>query len=175
MKKNQFFIAQIGKTHGLWGDLKIHFYTDFPQQFEVNKSFESDRGRLEVSFIDFERGLIRFRGYESVDSAKRLTNAKIYSSLEDTIENCQLEEGQYFWFDIMDSRLYDGDELLGKVNDIQRILDVDYLQIDTDKALVEAGFAKSFLIPYIDRYIVEVDSNNKTIHTKDTKDILETS
>jgi len=175
MKKNQFFIAQIGKTHGLWGDLKIHLHTDFPQQFDIGKSFESDRGRLEVAFVDWDKGLIRFRGYEAVDIAKKLTNAKIYSTLESTIENCELEEGQYFWFDIIDSLLYDGDELLGKVSDIQRILDVDYLQIDTDEALIKAGFSKSFLLPYIDRYILEVNRDTKTIHTQDSKDILEAS
>jgi 16S rRNA processing protein RimM len=175
MKSTKFFIAQIGKTHGLWGDLKIHFHTDFPQQFEVGKSFESDRGKLEVLAIDFDRGTIRFRGYEGVDIAKKLTNAKIYSSLEETKANCELEEGQYFWFDIMGSSLFDNDEELGKVADIQRILDIDYLQIDTAPNLIEQGFAKSFLVPYIDRYIVEVDSEAKKIITKDTKDILEAS
>jgi 16S rRNA processing protein RimM len=175
MKSTKFFIAQIGKTHGLWGDLKIHFHTDFPQQFEVGKSFESDRGKLEVLAIDFDRGTIRFRGYEGVDIAKKLTNAKIYSSLEETKAECKLEEGQYFWFDIMGLSLFDSEEELGKVADIQRILDIDYLQIDTAPNLIEQGFAKSFLVPYIDRYIVEVDSDAKKIITKDTKDILEAS
>jgi len=175
MQKNQFFIAQIGKTHGLWGDLKIHFHTDFPEQFDVGKTFQSDRGEIQVSFIDFDRGLVRFAGYGDVDSAKRLTNAKIYASLEATIANCELEEGQYFWFDIIGSTLYDQDEELGEVAEIQRILDTDYLQVSTNLTLIEQGFAKSFLVPYIDRYILSVDSDAKKIMTQDTKDILEAS
>jgi len=175
MKSNQFFIAQVGKTVGLWGDLKIHFHTDFPEQFEVGKHFDSSRGSLEIIAIDFNRSLVRFRGYEGVDIAKKLTNAKIYTSLEDTKANCKLDEGQHFWFDIMDSMLYDGEELLGKVVDIQRILDLDYLQVETSAKLIEAGLAKSFLVPYIERYIERVDSKLKSIYTHDTKDILEAS
>jgi len=33
--KEKFFIAQLGKTHGLRGDLKLHLHTDFPEQFKV--------------------------------------------------------------------------------------------------------------------------------------------
>jgi len=174
-KAHQFFIAQIGKTHGLWGDLKIHFHTDFPEQFQIGKSFESDRGKLQVARIDLEKGLIGFVGYGDIDSAKRLTNTKIYTSLEETQKSCDLKEGQFFWFDIIGSTLYDGEEILGKVSDIQRILNTDYLQIDTHPILIEQGFAKSFLVPYINRYIVEVDTNAKKIITQDTKDILEAS
>ncbi len=172
---HQFFIAQIGKTHGLWGDLKIHFHTDFPEQFQIGKSFESDRGKLQVARIDLEKGLVSFVGYGDIDSAKRLTNTKIYTSLEETQKSCDLQEGQYFWFDIIGATLYDGEEALGVVEDIQRILATDYLQIHTDSTLIEKGLAKSFLIPYIDRYILSVDKDAKKIVTKDTKDILEAS
>ncbi|KIM07546.1 MAG: ribosome maturation factor RimM [Sulfurovum sp. PC08-66] len=172
---HQFFIAQIGKTHGLWGDLKIHFHTDFPEQFQIGKSFESDRGKLQVARIDLDKGLIGFVGYGDIDTAKRLTNTKIYTSLEETQKSCDLQEGQYFWFDIIGLLLYDHEELLGKVSDIQRILNIDYLQIDTDTTLIEAGFAKSFLVPYIPRYILSVDKDAKKIVTQDTKDILEAS
>jgi len=172
---HQFFIAQIGKTHGLWGDLKIHFHTDFPEQFQIGKSFESDRGKLQVARIDLDKGLIGFVGYGDIDTAKRLTNTKIYTSLEETQKSCDLQEGQYFWFDIIGLLLYDHEELLGKVSDIQRILSIDYLQINTDTTLIEAGFAKSFLVPYIPRYILSVDKDAKKIVTQDTKDILEAS
>jgi len=53
--------------------------------------------------------------------------------------------------------------VLGVVDDIQRMVDTDYLVINTDDALVKAGFAKSFLL------------QEKKIYTKDAKDILEAS
>jgi len=171
----QFFIAQIGKTVGLWGDLKFHLHTDFPEQFKVGQTYKSDRGDLEILTINPARGIIKFRGYETLDSAKKLTNAKLYADKEQTIKNCELTEGEHFWFEVIGSSVIQGDELLGKVAEIQRLPDIDYLLVETDKQLVDAGFASSFLIPYIPRYILSMDESSKQILTQDTKDILEAS
>ncbi|UFH59565.1 ribosome maturation factor RimM [Sulfurovum mangrovi] len=171
----KFFIAQIGRTVGLWGDLKIHFHTDFPEQFKVGETYHSDRGEITLVDMNLKRGTVRFQGYESVDAAKRLTNAKIYATEAETKANCALAEGEHFWFDIMGCKVMQDDELLGEVKDIQRMLDVDYLAIKTDASLVKEGFAKNFLLPYIPRYIVNADIENKTIFTQDAKDILEAS
>ena len=171
----KFFIAQIGKTVGLRGDLKFHLHTDFPQQFKTGQSYQSDRGSLEIADINPTRGLIRFRGYESRESASRLTNTKLYADKEQTLENCKLAEGEHFWFEVIGASVMQGDELLGNVTEIQRLTDVDYLLVETDKQLVDAGFAKSFMIPYISRYIIKTDTESNKILTRDAKDILEAS
>jgi len=175
MSKEQFYIAQIGRTIGLWGDLKLNLHTDFPEQFKIGSTFKTDRGELTISDVNLKRNLIRFQGHESIDSAKKLTNAKIYTDLEKTQENCNLEEGQHFYFDIEGCTVVQGDLVLGMVDDIQRMVDTDYLVVTTDKALVEEGFSKSFLLPYIDRYILTANIEEKKIYTKDAKDILEAS
>jgi len=173
--KEKFFIAQIGRTVGLWGDLKLHLHTDFPEQFQTGLTFESNRGALTISDINFKRGTIRFQGYEGIDAAKKLTNAKLYADLKQTQAHCTLNEGEYFYFDIKECQLFQGDLLLGKVVEIERLTEIDYLVIRTDEALVKEGLSKSFLLPYIDRYIVHTDIEEKKIYTKDAKDILEAS
>ena len=175
MSKEEFYIAQIGRTIGLWGDLKLNLHTDFPEQFKVGSTFKTDRGELTISDVNFQRSTIRFQGYESIDSAKKLTNAKMYTDLKQTQENCTLEEGQYFYFDIDGCTVIEGDVVMGVVEDIQRMVDTDYLVIKTDDALVEKGFSKSFLLPYIDRYILKTDTEEKKIYSQDAKDILEAS
>jgi 16S rRNA processing protein RimM len=175
MPQETFFIAQIGRTVGLWGDLKFHLHTDFPEQFKKGATFQSSRGDLMISDVNMKRGLVRFEGYESIDAAKKLTNVKLYSNEAQTKANCILEKGQHFWFDIIGCDVLEGEERLGKVVDIQRLADVDYLSIDTDKALVDAGLPKNFLLPYIDRYIIDADTDAKVIHVKDGKDVLEAS
>ena len=175
MSQEQFYIAQIGRTIGLWGDLKLNLRTDFPEQFKVGATFKSDRGELTISDVNFQRNTIRFIGYESIDAAKKLTNVKIYTDLEKTKENCNLDEGQYFYFDIEGCEVLQGDLVMGVVDDIHRMVDTDYLVIQTDAALVEEGFSKSFLLPYIDRYVLSTDTEAKKIYTKDAKDILEAS
>jgi 16S rRNA processing protein RimM len=175
MRKEQFYIAQIGRTIGLWGDLKLNLHTDFPEQFKVGSTFKSDRGDLTISDVNFKRNTIRFQGHESIDSAKKLTNTKLYTDLEQTKENCSLDEGQHFYFDIEGCIVVQGDLVLGVVDDIQRMVETDYLVIKTDKTLVDEGFAQSFLLPYIERYIISANIEEKKIYTQDAKDILEAS
>ncbi len=175
MSNDASLIAQIGRTIGLWGDLKFHIHTDFSEQFQVGKTYKSSRGDLTISDINHKRGTIRFIGYESIDSAKKLTNVKIFADEDQTRKNCDLKDGEYFWFDIIGSTLKQDDEIVGEITDIQRMADTDYLVIKTDEALVKQEFSTSFLLPYIDRYIVSVDVENKIVSAKDAKDILEAS
>ncbi len=175
MSNDNALIAQIGRTIGLWGDLKFHLHTDFPEQFQIGKTYQSSRGELTITDINAQRGTVRFAGYESIDTAKKLTNVKIYADEAQTRQNCTLQEGQHFWFDIIGCTVKQGDETLGEVTDIQRMADTDYLLITTDEAWVKADLSKTFLLPYIDRYILNADIDEKIIYTQDAKDILEAS
>jgi 16S rRNA processing protein RimM len=173
--KQKFFIAQIGKTHGLHGDLKFHLHTDFPEQFKIGYSFDSSSGSLEILRINLDRGIIAFKGYEGVDYAKKLTNTKIYATLEETKERCELKEGEHFWFEIEGCSVVEEGEVLGKITEIQRLADVNYMFIETDKRLVKGGFAKTFLVPYIDRYVLETDIETQIVSVVDAKEVLEAS
>ena len=175
MSHDDSLIAQIGRTIGLWGDLKFHIHTDFPEQFKIGSTYKSNRGDLTIADINFTRGIVKFRGYESIDSAKKLTNTKIYANIEQTKENCDLKEGQHFWFDVIGCSVKQDDEVLGVIEDIQRMGDTDYLIMKTDDALVKAELPKTFLIPYIDRYVLNVEIEEKTVYVTDAKDILEAS
>ncbi len=175
MNNEQFLIAQIGRTVGLHGDLKLHLHTDFPEQFQVGMQLESPRGTLLIASYNPTRGLVSFVGYASIDDAKKLTNTKLYSTLEQTKESCTLGEGQYFWFDIIGASIYQAEECIGVVEDIDRMLNTDYLIVKTDPKLIEQGLAKDFLLPYIPRYILSVDTDAKRIDVQDARDILEAS
>jgi len=174
-KPQKFFIAQVGKTHGLHGDLKLHLHTDFPEQFKAGYSFQTSSGELEVKEVNLTRGIISFRGYEGIDYAKKLTNTKIYATLEETKERCTLKDGEHFWFEIEGCSLVEEGETLGIVTEMQRLAEVNYMFIETDKKLIEAGFSTTFLVPYIDRYLVRTDIEAKTVFTHDAKEILEAS
>jgi len=171
----RFFIAQVGKTHGLYGDLKLHIHTDFPEQFQEGYTFETSSGKLEILTINLVRGIVCFKGYEGIDYAKKLTNTKIYASLEETKERCQLKEGEHFWFEIETCEIEEDGVKLGKITEMQRLADVNYMFIETDEALVKEGFATTFLVPYIERYVLETNVEKQIVLTKDAKEILEAS
>ncbi len=174
-KNSRFFIAQVGKTHGLYGDLKLHLHTDFPEQFQVGYKFQTSSGLLEIKSINLTRGIISFVGYEGIDYAKKLTNTKIYATLEETKERCQLAEGEHFWFEIEGCVVIEEGVVLGVISEMQRLAEVNYMFIETDEALVKEGFTTTFLVPYIDRYLLGADIESKVITVRDAKEILEAS
>jgi len=171
----KFLIAQIGRTVGLFGDLKLNLHTDFTEQFKVGTTFEARGQKLVIESYNASRSLVRFVGYASIDSAKRLTNTKLYKTQDETRKSCSLGSGEYFWFDIIGTDIYEDDLNLGLVVDIDRMLNTDYLVIDTHSKLIEEGMPKSFLLPYIPRYVVDVDLEQKRVCTVDARDILEAS
>lgn len=173
--KNDFLVAQFGRTVGLKGELKLNLHTDFPEQFIKNRKLTTDRGILEIENYNAKRGLIKIIGVNNPEDAKRLTNCKIYSSEDETREYCKLKKGQYFWFDLISSKVVENAETLGIVKDIQRLPQGDYLLITTDSELVNNGFSKSFLIPYIPQFVINVDTDSKEIEVINSKDILEAS
>jgi len=170
-------VAQVGRLVGLKGELKLHLQCDFPEQFKKGKKFKTQKGEiLEVFSFNQPRGLISFVGYQSREDASKLVNTFLLTTQENSINECALKEGEFFWFDLIDARVMDEDgTLLGLVDEIERIAVTDYLVIKTDEALVKKGFAKTFYLPYIDRYIVTFDKTNKEVLSKDGLGILENS
>lgn len=169
-------IATLGRTVGLHGDMKFHIKCDFPEQFQVGSTFYGRKDELLViADIDMKKDLIRIKGYESLESAKKLTNVKLFTTMEKTRAECHLEEGQHFWFDIEGCEVFDHDCRLGKVNEVERIGITDYLSVDTDEGLIAQGKAKRFLIPYGAPYVLATDIDAKRISTEGAMDILDES
>ena len=168
-------VARLGRSVGLKGHMRFFNLSDFPEQFQKGAMFPSDRGMLTIEALDLERGTIKFEGIDTPEEAKKLTNAYLYSSEEETKKHIELQEGEYFWFDIIGAKVYENGILVGKVTEIQRLPASDYLVVVTSKELQEKGLAKSFLLPFIDEFIQDVNIQKKEIVAKRAKEILEAS
>lgn len=174
---NKVYLGKLGKTVGLNGDLKIYLDTDFPKAIKKGSKFLTNKKlTLEVQKIDTKKGIVKFISYDTIDDSKKLTNLELYATIEDTKESCSLKQGEFFWFDIIDCRVYENDLLLGIVKDIHRFPLNDYLEVETNHILVEKNLPKVFLIPYIQNdYILFVDTSLKAIKTQKAYQILENS
>ena len=175
-KEQLLHIATIGKTVGIHGDMKFHVKCDFPEQFIDGATFFTNLKReITLNNVDLNRGIIKVSGINTIEDAKKFTNAKLFTTREETRKNCHLEEGEYFWFDIDDCEVYEDGKLLGVVNEVERIAITNYLSIKTNEKLVESGSAKMFLIPFEDPFRVSVDIDKKIITVRGGMDILEAS
>ena len=175
-KSDLLHIATIGKTVGIKGDMKLHLYTDFPEQFKNNSSFFiNPNERLTLVDVNLDKGLAKIDGIFTPEDAKKFTNKKLYATMEETRENCHLEKGEYFWFDLIGCKVVEDNIVLGKVIDIDRINALNYLKIDTDEKLIEKKFAKTFLLPHNEPFVLDTDIKNKIITASGAMDILEAS
>ncbi|MEO1938038.1 MAG: ribosome maturation factor RimM [Sulfurimonas sp.] len=169
-------IATVGKTVGIKGDMKLHLMTDFPEQFVKGASFLSNgKEKITLSDVNLERGLVKLNGITNPEDAKKFTNAKLYTTYEETRKNCHLDDGEYFFFDLEDCEVFEDGIKLGVVNEVERITITNYLSIKTDEALVAKGYAKKFLVPFIEPFKVCVDIDAKRIELRGAMDILEAS
>ncbi|MBP9490705.1 MAG: 16S rRNA processing protein RimM [Aliarcobacter sp.] len=177
MNGNEIFVAKLGKAVGLQGHLRLFMDTDFPEQFKKGATFKTNRNlELKVAEYNTSRELIKFENFDDLETAKKLTNQELYSTFEQTKENCKLKKNEFFWFDLISCNVYENDLLLGKVKEIQRYPLNDYLEIETSDELVEKDHPKVFLIPHIfDKYVLNVNINDKRIEVKDSLIILENS
>ena len=170
------YIAKLGKSVGLKGEIKIFLESDFPSQFKKNASFTTNKNiTLIVESFNEKRAVIKFFGINDIDAAKRLTNTEIYTTIEDTKDSCALEDDQFFWFDIKECQVIENEIVLGLVSEIHRYPLSDYLEVITSKELLDKSLAKTFLIPYNKEYILSVNINEKEIIVKDSLIILENS
>jgi 16S rRNA processing protein RimM len=172
--KNKIPIAKIGKTYGVKGWLKIHFLTDFPEQFKVGKIFKTDKETLTIENINHKNNTIKFKRFNNPEEAKKLTNRTIYSDIESSHRDIKLKKDEYFWFDIIGCKVYEKNKLLGIIEDINRINDINYIVVKVDKSMQKNGKPKRFLFDF-KRHIIEVDIKNKKLIVENTIPILEAS
>jgi len=176
IKEPRLHIATIGKTVGIKGDMKFHIKCDFPEQFQNNSSFLTNKNTtITLSEVNHDKGQVKIAGVFSVEDAKKFTNIKLYTTREETRKNCHLDEGEFFWFDLEDCEIYEDGKLLGKVDDVERIAVTNYLNVYTSEELVNSGLPKKFLIPFHKPFVLNTDIDKKIITTDGALDILEAS
>lgn len=166
-------VAKCGKTVGLKGSVKLIIYTDFLEIFKEKNHFRCGDRILTIESFNRFQNSVKFIEISDIDSAKMLNSLMLYTTKEMTSKYCKLNNNEFFWFDIVGLKLYDNELLLGHISDIERIANIDYLVVQTNLDLFKKP--KNFLVPYISRYIIKTDLENKCIYTKDTLGILEES
>lgn len=169
-------VATLGKSVGLKGYLKLHNKSDFVQQFKSGAIFfDKDGKEFTIKAYDKINQSVLFYDYEDVDLAKTLTNKILFTTKDITRKTCKLKDGEYFYFDILGLCVVENDEILGVVKDIDDSTNTYLLEISTDANLVKQNLPKSFYIPYLDNFVVDINLKDKKIYTKNSKAILENS
>lgn len=159
MNEALVLVAKLGRTVGVQGFVRLHNLSDFPEQFECGASF-FDKNLRVLKIKARNAQSVLFEGFESLESAKTLVNLELFQSVEKSRTSCKLNEGEFFYFDIIGLEVFENGLLLGVVKDILSAGN-DLLLIKSDESLVKKGFASEFYLPYVDFYVKSVELGAK--------------
>ncbi|MEO8210827.1 MAG: ribosome maturation factor RimM [bacterium] len=170
MLENNNFIAigKISKTIGIKGNLKVISLTDFPERFlmltkiflynEISKTFfkNSLSNGYEFKISDckiYDKYInLKLGNYDRIEESNELINLII---MIDESQRIKLEDGNYYFYELVDSEIFDKDKLIGKVVSV-----VNYGSGDLFN--VKSG-GKEILIPYRKEFVKNIDIENKRI------------
>ena len=151
-------IGKVVNTFGLKGELKIESMTDFVEErFRKGQQLyiDSKEGFKEVSVLRKREHkgflLVTFKDLEDINLVEQFKGYFIYIA-KDRIH--ELPAGQYYYFQLKGCSVYDQNNFIGTVENVEDGYQT-ILRIRTED--------KEILVPYVDAFIKGVDVGNKRI------------
>lgn len=160
MNEELVAIAKIVKSRGLRGELVASLLTDFPARFDdleivvgLLPNGEKRELKIEKFWFQNDRIILKFAGFDSIETAETLRGAEICVSETDAVE---LEEDEFFDWELIDCQVETAEgEKIGVVKELMRT--------GGTEILVVTGAEKEYLIPFAETICTEVDIENKLI------------
>ena len=150
-------IGQIGRTHGIKGEVTFNFTDDVWDRVESEYLFLRVEGILVPFFIEEYRfrsdstALIKFLDYDTTDDVQFLVGCEVFFPHNLTPETS--EDAEYTWRYFTDFALYDKSAgLIGTI---------DHVDESTQNILFRVG---ERLIPAAEEWVTNVNHKERTIH-----------
>ena len=151
-----------GRTclHGLKGECKLYIHTDQPQERfkKGNILYLQDGTELEVISYREQKGFgyCKFVGVDTIEKAEALKTKEVFIKKSDLLKS----EDEYYYYELVDCKVFnEQEEYLGKVSDI--------LETGANLVLRIQDGKKSFLLPFVDAFLIDVDIEQKKITIKE--------
>ena len=147
-------LATIVKVRGLRGEVVADFHTDFPERFESLDTVCLEKPGLQIwhdleSFwFQKDRIILKFRGIDDPDSARKLVGCEVRIPEE---ERFSLPEDYFYDSDLTGCRVVERGTVIGTVKEVFRTGgDISNLVIINDDGL-------EFMVPLISDFCLAVD------------------
>lgn len=149
-------IGQIVNTHGIRGEVKLNPWTDFAEDLLEQEIFYLQNGNaLHVKSSRMHKNclIVAFSEISDMNAAEKLKNTILYT------EKTPLPEGRYYIADLLGMKVFEGDTLVGTLQDVFSTGANDIYDVKTEKGT-------SLLIPVIDGVVLEIDTEQRKIMTE---------
>jgi len=164
-------LARVVKTQGRIGEVGVEVHSDVPDRFAEGMrlfalAVDGSRRELKVEDLWPHKGLLilKFAGIDSISDAETLLKCELQVPAE---ERANLEPGWTYISDLAGCTVFDGERVIGKVEDVE-------FGAGEAPLLVVRGEAKEpYEIPYAEAYLEHVDLAAKEIRMKLPEGMLE--
>lgn len=155
-KKGKVVAGKIHSTHGVKGNLKLELYHEkirLPEIIYVEDEETGELKPLEIEFIDRNKNLIKFKGYDTPEKAKEISQKLIYIEEEFLPK---LSKDEFYIFQLEGCNVYLKDKIIGKVEKVDDRLPQVYL-------IIRCTDDKIRYLPFINQFVKDIDVENKKI------------
>jgi len=159
--KDFMSVGQIGKTHGLKGEVKVFSLTDSLERFKKIKNvyIDGEIRKVEGCKLQSDKAILKIEGIDTIEQAETYRNKYLMVKREDAVK---LPEGSYYVADLIECSVFEeGGEELGKVYDVLSTPGNDVYWVKGKKEV---------LIPVLKDIVVSVDINEHVIIIKPVKE-----
>ncbi len=154
-------VARAVRTRGLKGELVADVLTDFPDRFAgiteltgVGPGGERKQLELEISWFQNKRIVLKFAGYDSIESAKALVG---YEFGLPEAERIELSKDEFYDWELegcsVETKL---GPVIGIVREVMRTGGVELLVVEDERQ-------REILIPMAQSIVVDIDVLKKKI------------
>ena len=159
-------IGQLGKPHGIKGEITFSFTTDVWDLVEADYLVLSIDGIFVPFFLEEYRfrgehsALLKFQNIDSIEDAQEISGAEVFFPYSLTPED---DDADYTWSYFEGFHVHDE-----KTGDLGSIVRVDE---STENVLFE--LESGHLLPAVEAFITDIDHEGRTIHMNLPEGLLE--
>ena len=149
-------VGQIGRTHGVKGEIGLNLLTDFPERLTAGKEVFLGEAHIPVKIANSRpKGstlILRFENYETIEQVSTLRNQFVYVRT-DSIPS--LPQGEYYHHELLGIQVYnEAKELLGAITEI-------LTTGANDVYVVRNETNEETLLPVIKQVVISIDLEQK--------------
>ena len=152
-------IGKIVNTVGLKGEVKVYNYSDSIEIYETIESIYVEDRPTVIENVRAQKNMVilKLEGADDRNAAEALRGRELYITEDDLPE---LPEGQYYVRDLIEMSVIEKDEkLLGHVTDVLQNTAQDIFEVERENG-------NKLLIPKVDQFVLDIDTEKREITVK---------
>jgi 16S rRNA processing protein RimM len=167
-------LAVVIKTQGRRGEVAVELHTDIPDRFRQDMqlwALARDGQRREVKVEDLWPHksflVLKFQGIETINDAEPLIGSELQLP---SSERAELEPGWTYLSDLIGCTVFDGQQEIGKIEDVQFGAGEAPLLVVRSKG---QAAKLPYEIPFAEAYLDKLDLEQKQVRLKLPEGLLE--